>query len=72
MVNVHHEPGYYEVIHEEADIHGMLHIVTNVVKASSRQAALDKYNELARERSELPHLWNQVGIENVATLGVIE
>jgi hypothetical protein len=43
----------------------------SVVVAATKQEAVDKYNTLAKARTEYPHFWNQVGLENVSPLEVI-
>ena len=50
--------GLFEIVHE-AFCTDRLTIISTLVKANSASEALQKYNELAKEREGYPYLWNQ-------------
>lgn len=54
----------FEVVHQcFATDH--LEYTTTLVHATSRQAAVDKFNGLAKHRTEYPYCWSQVELKDV-------
>jgi len=44
---------------------------SSVVKAPTKQIAMDKFNKLAAKRSEYPYCYSQATLENISKLKIL-
>lgn len=64
-------PGVWKVVHKAFST-DHLAWVDSLVLADSAEEALEKYNRLAKERTQYPYMWNQVNLDAVHPVEVIQ
>lgn len=44
---------------------------SSVIYAENKKTALEKYNQIAKERKEYPYMWDEVTLEDVEELEIL-